>query len=733
MALLNQTNPEWRAGAGGPKSEVAGDAGPVDASTENQHIEAFGSKAGKNPAAGFSSRVRSVHFALHYNLDLICAKRWQAAACALLLFLLNLWLVHELLFTEYLDYMGSIEGTHIALSRWTLENWRDLTWFPLWYGGVPYQNAYPPLHSLITAAVAGALGLTPAHAYHAVTAVLYSLGPAALFLLALQLGRSVAVGAAVGMMYSLLSPSAFLMPSVLSDAGSLWHPRRLQALIRYGEAPHVGSLTLVPLALLVVMIALDKRRPAWWLAAALAAASVALTNWLGGMAFAFAVAAWLLARSEGVWWKNWAAAVLLGLWAYAIACPWIPPSTVMAVRRNERWLSGELSPGRWIWALAALAVVVLLLWIFRRFRAPATIRFAALFLFPMALIPLAAEYGRLKLMPQPERYHLEMEMALVLLVAFIGKAALERMRARTRVVLSVLLIAACLYPALRYRRYARAFIRPADIRSTIEYRVADWIDGNLQGRRVFAAGSHGFWLNVFTDTPQFAGGFDQAAVNPNLTHLKYQIVTGENAQDREGEIAILELKALGVDAVAVSAPGSREVFKPYRNPRKFEGLLPVLWRQEGDTIYSVNRRRPSLAHVIRREDLPVRVPESGLDVDAFRPYVEAIEDPARPAAEMRWRTRHSALVTAAMRAGEILSVQMSHHPGWRAEVNDVRKTVYGDHLGQLVVEPECESVCTVELVYDGGPEMRLARIVSWMALAGGVIWILAARRRGAVV
>jgi len=29
--------------------------------------------------------------------------------------------------------------------------------------------------------------------------------------------------------------------------------------------------------------------------------------------------------------------------------------------------------------------------------------------------------------------------------------------------------------------------------------------------------------------------------------------------------------------------------------------------------------------------------------------------------------------------------------------------------------------------------MRLARIVSWMALAGGVIWILAARRRGAVV
>ena len=75
-------------------------------------------------------------------------------------------------------------------------------------------------------------------------------------------------------------------------------------------------------------------------------------------------------------------------------------------------------------------------------------------------------------------------------------------------------------------------------------------------------------------------------------------------------MAVLWLKAFGVDAVAVSGPRSREFFKPFRNPRKFDGLLPELWRDGDDVIYRVPRRSTSLAHVVRPADLAPRRPRA---------------------------------------------------------------------------------------------------------------------------
>ncbi len=67
-------------------------------------------------------------------------RKYESFWLALVLLLLNIWLVRELFNVEFLDQMGSIEATHIALGRWAHEHWRDLTWFPLWYSGIPYQN-----------------------------------------------------------------------------------------------------------------------------------------------------------------------------------------------------------------------------------------------------------------------------------------------------------------------------------------------------------------------------------------------------------------------------------------------------------------------------------------------------------------------------------------------------------------------------------------------------------------
>jgi hypothetical protein len=244
----------------------------------------------------------------------------------------------------------------------------------------------------------------------------------------------------------------------------------------------------------------------------------------------------------------------------------------------------------------------------------------------------------------------------------------------------------------------------------------------MSGSRVLAPGSVGFFLNVFTDTPQFAGGFDQGAVNPLWTHVQYQLLSGENAGEKEGEVAVQWLKAFGVDAVAVSGPESREAFKPFRNPRKFDGLLPELWREGDDVVYRVPRRSPALAHVVRAGDLPPRVPESGLDMEAVRPYVAALEDPSLPVAAVTWRDRHSATITAPLQPDHILSVQLSYHHGWKASVGGEPRRVYGDNLGQLVVEPNCEGPCTVEIFYDGGTEMLLCRMLSWSCICLGLLW-----------
>src|SRR5205085_4088201 len=111
----------------------------------------------------------------------------RAILSAAFLLLLNAFLTRRLFVTEYLDQMGSIEGAYIGLSRYWIENWRDLSWFPLWYGGIPFQNTYPPLLHAVVALVAAASRLSPALAYHVVTALSYSLGAVTVFWLAYKL------------------------------------------------------------------------------------------------------------------------------------------------------------------------------------------------------------------------------------------------------------------------------------------------------------------------------------------------------------------------------------------------------------------------------------------------------------------------------------------------------------------------------------------------------------------
>ena len=621
--------------------------------------------------------------------------------------------------------MGSIEGAYISISRYAMENPGDLTWFPLWYGGIPYQNSYPPLLHLLVAAFAGVTGLSAALAYHAITALMYCLGPVTLFWMSYRLSGARAASFGAALLYSLFSPSTILMPSVLGDLGTALGPRRLQALVFWGEGPHVTAMTLLPLAIVALSAALKKPSPVRVYVAAIALASVVLTNWLGGLALGAAVVAYLLSRHAGSL-RTWAIALGIAILSYALASPWIPPSTLLDIRRNAQVVVGTY-PVTWSQivylavALAALAIAGLLL---RKAEVRPVVQFSVFFFLLMASQALSGEWLDIYIFPQPERYNLEMEMAICLIAAFACEKIVTGVsRGRG---LAGLLVGFCLVAVQgrNYRDYATELIQPADIEATVEYQVADWLDKNLPGRRVFLPGSESFWLNAFADNPQIGGGFDQGISNSRIPMVTYGLLANEDA----GELGTAWLRAYGIDAIAVGGANSREYFKPYNDPKKFDGVLEELWRDNDDVIYGVPRRSISLAHVIEPADRVTREPQNALDVEPITAFVNALENPELPAAEFRWMSPHEAEITAELRPDQFIAVQVSHDPGWRAWVNGEPRRVLRDELGLMAIDARCEGLCRVKLVYDGGPEMWLAKAACIGSLLGGFLWLWVDRR-----
>ena len=69
----------------------------------------------------------------------------KTLGCAALLFAVNALITQWLFRTAYTNQMGSIEAAFIGIARYVSRHWSDLSWFPIWYGGIPYPDSYPPL------------------------------------------------------------------------------------------------------------------------------------------------------------------------------------------------------------------------------------------------------------------------------------------------------------------------------------------------------------------------------------------------------------------------------------------------------------------------------------------------------------------------------------------------------------------------------------------------------------
>jgi len=650
--------------------------------------------------------------------------------CVLTLLIVNLAVVAKLFGVEYLAYNGSIEATFIAIARVMVKYPFDWGWWPLWSTGMPFENSYLPLLQWIVASFSFLTGLSPARSFHIVAAGFYALGAPALFWMLLALTRKLAASFVSALAYSCFSLCALFVPAIRVDSGGALNLRRLQILVFYGEAPHTLALTLLPVAIVCFSRALTTRAVKWKILAGVMAASVVLSNAFGIVVLGVALLCWLAAFRPQPFWKAAAVIVAIGAVSYCWTAPWLSPSMIREIL-NSPTAGGDYRYrlSSWIALAGLIGGYLLLWWILRRARASMHLQFLALFGYVFTAIVVIWYAWQVAVIPQPGRYQLEMDLALLPPLVFAAAALVERLPKSPARAVAAFVVAALGYQIVHSVVYARGLIRSTDPSQLVEFRVAKWLDEHRHGQRAFLSGSESIWYNVFTDNPQHHGGHIQFEVNTFVPIVDFTIYSGLNAGERDAEYSIFWLKAFGAHAISVSGPKSTEYFRAFVHPRKFDGVLPLLWRDGDDAIYEVPSRSPSLAHVIPSSAVVARRPIHGLDIAPAAAYVAALDDPRYPVAAMDWTGLSKATIRATVHPGEVVAVQETYDRGWEAWANGKRLPIRQDALGLIVIDPDSSGPCEISLRYTGGNTRIVTRALSLAAMLAAVAYVWIGRRR----
>jgi hypothetical protein len=621
------------------------------------------------------------------------------------LFALNAFLCWPLFRIEYLDQFQSNEGSWIAFAKFLRENWPHVSWFPWFNAGMPFEDTYLPGVSALVAVVSMVGHCSAAHAIHFVAALAYSLAPVFLFLFAREVSGRIAPSALAALLWSLVSPS-IIFPTLFRDLNTHFGLRRLRNIVVFGETPHNVALCLLPIALLLTWRYLERPSARRFALAALAAAGVMVMNAFGITVF-FISSLMLFATRTRLSWKAFGSVVGIEVAAYLVLCRFLPPSLIHLLSTNLQTSRGDYRlTMRTIGFSACLVASLAVLWAATRFLSNTMLQFGLLVSACFGGIT-ALYFMRIGVLPEPVRYHLEMELGVCLAAGFLI-GAIPRRLALAAMLIGIAPLA---WLGIRDWNFSRRLIHPADIAQSLPFREARWIATNLPGQRVLVSSQSQFLFNLFADNPQLSAGHDPSAPNPMQLLAIHMIYTGQNAGAKDGPISILWLQAFGCGAIVVAGRDSDDHFHAVANPDKFDGLLRLLWRESGESIYQVPQRTSSLAHVISRSAVVRTRPKNGLDVAELGRYVDALESAAMPLASIVWENPDHARINAKKDSSQVISVQMTYDPGWEARMGDRKVTTSADKLGLILIDAPCED-CSIDLEFTGGLERKVTLGVS---------------------
>jgi hypothetical protein len=551
----------------------------------------------------------------------------NAAAVAALLWI-NLYICRDW-FTHATAWMNSLHGFYAALARYGVTLMPS--WWPFWDCGMPQEFASAPL----VPALAGLRHASPLLGYQSVSAIFYCAAPLALFALAWTLTRSTEYSFFAALFFSLLSPAQIIVPEGGFSWAGLFSPHRFKLQAVWDETPHVAALTFL---LLFVAFLIRARETPRLVPSLLAAISLALAMLAWPFAIIAAALAALALRAP-VWG--------IFAWALLLSARFLPPSLWYAMgvasAAHDGWNIGVLK------YYAALAVLWFTLEHFLQRAKDWRLPFLLLWTFALAAAPVLEMHFERVILPQAHRFRIDLEAAIALLVVI----AVARLPRPVRAVIATAALIGAIPLVLAHRREAKDVLFPRDPTRTLEYRIAERIDHDLPGQRVLLPGSIAHWANAFTSVQQFGGGEGTTAYSQTQQRALKSVFDGDPAP----------LAAYDVAAVAVPAPNSAEFWKPFVHPEVFAAQLPVLWSDEGITVYRVSQ--PS-------------------------------------SATLQWHDRNH--VTVHTDTGII---PINYHPGWHTNV-----PLQADSNG-LIRAP---APATLDLTYDGGTELRVCLAVSLLTL-----------------
>jgi len=596
-------------------------------------------------------------------------------------------------------WMNSLHGYWAAIAR-LADGWLFPSWWPFWDLGIPFEYTSAPLVPAMTAAIAASRKVPPLMAVQAVSTIFYCAAPLSLFFMAWMLTRAPGYSFFAGLFYSLLSPAKILAPDGEFSWANVLNPHRFMLQALWDETPRVAALTFLLLFIFFLTRSMERRGNLYPTAAAAMLGLAMLASPFAAPSAAIAALCLLTVLRPADWRRNLVCFAAVSLFAYALAARFLPPSLWIAMAAasaaHEAWNPGAITA----FAGIILAWLILVHFLERRskdWRLP----FFALLAYAMSCAPILDKWLDRRILPQPQRFRIEMEPAIALLVVFGVRPWLERWPRWSQAVLALMILVLSGVQVVHVRRLAKDALYPADVTRTIEYRTAQRVARELPGARVMLPGSIARWANTFTGVQQFSGSEGTMAYSQVQQRAMTAVYNGD------ASISLARLKAYGAAAVVVSGEGSREQFHPFSQPEKFRGLLPELWSEEGVTVYRVPQRTLSLAHVI---------PETAVvsDTAQLDRYNAAVDDASLPEAAFEWQGRNRIRIRAVTAAGQVISIQVSHHPGWSAMVNGRPAAVHRDGLGMMWVRPHQVGPATVEIRYDGGWELR---ICSWLSLS----------------
>ena len=646
-----------------------------------------------------------------------------------LIFILTAVLIKPLFKAKYFDKWYSIESTFISDARFLAEHWPHPQWQPLWYMGTRFDYIYPPALRYGTAAISKAVGYWPVKAYHFYTALFYCVGIAGVYLLTRVGTGSRGTAWMASAATALMSPSFLFVTPLRLDAWQ-WMPLRLGVLVKYGEGPHMTALALIPIALAFTWRALDVGRYGDLALAAIFSAAVVSHNFYGAASLAvlYGILVWSfwLTRREK---RIFAPAFAIPALAYGLTAFWLVPSYVRVTVANLKYVSQR---GNW-WSFG-LAVVVATAFVLAANRAAkgkpertwaVFVTGSALY---FALTVLGNYYFGFVISGVPARFTPELDLIFILGAVTVLEALWLR-PGRVRRAVATALAAIAFATSAGYVSHAwQMFPLSPDYQEHIEYRISEWFRKNLPDARVYSTGSVRFWFDAWRDLAQLGGGSDQGLLNGAAMDAQYAINL-----DRNSEASILWMQCLGVDAVYVSDERSQENYKDIRYPKKFDGVLPLLYDDgQGDMIYRVPRRYAARARVVETRRLAaLRPPDGSQDVSNLRAYVDFIEHgPDVPAALIR-DSSDAMRVRARLAPGQSIVVQETYDPAWHAWSGGRALVVHKDPMGFLAVDarPGDEEVRLQFVMPLENQVGRAMTLLSILLLA--VLWVANRRTHGA--